>query len=235
MDNNSSNIFNEELQSKWEEIEEKRTQKLSELNEFKKINIFNSYQILNIDLNSLIHPTTDDSEFEDFCVLKYKELEQMKKNFDNSDNLFDNITSKSKFRRNKKKYDNIFKTADKTLTTDNKRNSNSKLKFNMEKLLDNFEDDSDISYNNSRKRNSYRNIEINREKQKNSFLNFDNENDNMLIINKTYEPSYKKYKGKNIKSNGVDGKDRIKNKLEENINYLNSIYPNSKSNNNFLK
>lgn len=76
IDNN--NPFNIELESKWSEIEQKTQEKINEKKESRRLGILNDFSIMRINLNSLIHPVDDISEFEDLCNLKIKQLEKIK-------------------------------------------------------------------------------------------------------------------------------------------------------------
>ena len=80
LDNNNS--INLELETKWNEIEQKAQEKINEKNESRRLSNLNDFSIMRINLNSLIHPIDDSSEFEDYCKLKIKQLEKIKQSID---------------------------------------------------------------------------------------------------------------------------------------------------------
>ena len=78
----TNNSINLELESKWNEIEQKTQEKMNEKNESRRLSNLNDFSIMRINLNSLIHPIDDSSEFEDYCKLKIKQLEKIKQSID---------------------------------------------------------------------------------------------------------------------------------------------------------
>ena len=81
IDNSNENNINEELEIKWKEIEDVAQQKINKNKESIKLNFLNSFALMRINLNSLIHPT-DDSEFENYCNIKIRNLDkQLNKEF----------------------------------------------------------------------------------------------------------------------------------------------------------
>ena len=85
LDNNNS--INLELESKWNEIEQKAQEKINEKNESRRLSNLNDFSIMRINLNSLIHPIDDSSEFEDYCKLKINQLEKIKQSIDKTTNI----------------------------------------------------------------------------------------------------------------------------------------------------
>jgi hypothetical protein len=86
LDDNNNNI-NLELESKWNEIEQKAQEKINEKNESRRLSNLNDFSIMRINLNSLIHPIDDSSEFEDYCKLKINQLEKIKQSIDKTTNI----------------------------------------------------------------------------------------------------------------------------------------------------
>ena len=86
-----NNTINQELESKWREIEKSTQEKIKKLNEVKRLNDLNDFSIMRIDLNSLVHPIDDSSDFEDYCKYKIKQLEKMKQSIDTSPNFSKNL------------------------------------------------------------------------------------------------------------------------------------------------
>lgn len=87
IENNSINL---ELENRWNEIEEITQQKINKNNESRKLNDLNEYSIMKIDLNSLIHPIEEDSEFEEYCKFKIKQLDKLKNKINLSSNYSGN-------------------------------------------------------------------------------------------------------------------------------------------------
>ena len=89
IENNHENNINEELEIRWKEIEDITEQKLNKNRESKKLNFLNSFALMRINLNSLIH-SVDDSEFQNYCNLKIRNL----------DNQLNSIQIKSNYNSN---------------------------------------------------------------------------------------------------------------------------------------
>ena len=81
-ENNNSEIdliFNDNLEAKWKEIEERQLKKKkNEINKKNEdySNLENKFKILKMDLNKLIHE--NDNEFENFVISKINDLELLK-------------------------------------------------------------------------------------------------------------------------------------------------------------
>lgn len=86
------NYFNEELETKWNEIDKTREKKINKIYKDKNQNDLNNFSIIKINLKSLIHPIEESSDFEEYCHLKIRQLEaikQMHKGYlNNNPNIF---------------------------------------------------------------------------------------------------------------------------------------------------
>ena len=285
-----NNIINQELESKWREIEKNTQEKIKKLNEAKRLNDLNDFSIMRIDLNSLVHPIDDSSDFEDYCKYKIKQLEKMKQSIDTSpnfsknlitfgfnknDNTNININSNSNDLKsllfdkdNEKENESNFKKNGKFTLNDliqMNKNQNSKTKLDLRNLFDiidntndtnkssiinnvnNFENLDNIKNNSGNRIVNKFNQRLNIKRP--TFLNEDNEqiiNRNNKGINLTQKNknNYSKYKryfesnssiNNNYRTNRNiinQNKSGIKSKIEENYNYLYSLYPNLRSKNN---
>jgi hypothetical protein len=276
MNNNQINLYlennsiNEELETKWKEIEQTTKQKISKADESKKLNNLNDFSIMRIDLNSLIHPMDDSSEFEDYCQLKIKQLEKIKQSFDNSHNNNMNIIT---FGLNKPDNINTNNSSIKSfLKEDNENETNIKKNWkyslndiieinrnkNQKKKLD-FKNILDMMDNNDNNPNSFenRNIKGNQPDNNSIFNRFNailsqkrptflksnddkivEQKNNIFINTQKNKPSYHKFKY-SFDSNAIStnnyrmNKNKnnnmgIKSKIEDNYNYLYSLYPNIK-------
>ena len=87
-----NNSFNSELESKWNEIEEEKEQKLNKNKKYSKYNNLGDFSIMRINLNSLIHPIDDFSEFEEYCKLKIKKLDKIRNKIDKN-NINSNLSN----------------------------------------------------------------------------------------------------------------------------------------------
>ena len=285
-----NNTINQELESKWREIEKSTQEKIKKLNEVKRLNDLNDFSIMRIDLNSLVHPIDDSSDFEDFCKYKIKQLEKMKQSIDTSpnfsknlitfgfnknDNTNININSNSNDLKsllfdkdNEEENESNFKKNGKFTLNDliqMNKNQNSKTKLDLRNLFDiidntndtnkssiinnvnNFENLDNIKNNSGNRIVNKFNQRLNIKRP--TFLNEDNEqiiNRNNKGINLTQKNknNYSKYK-RSFESNSSinnnyrtnrniinQNKSGIKSKIEENYNYLYSLYPNLRSKNN---
>ena len=267
IDNNK--IINLELESKWNEIEEKTQQKLNKSKESRKLNNLNEFSIMRINLNSLIHPIDDSFEFEDYCNQKIKQLERKKQSIDirpiynkNNKNIItfgegqtDNIN------KNGNNYNaKSFLRIDDNENTSYTLNTNSKKKIDIKKIFDLIDNNNSIDNNKStiiNKVNNFDNIKIleknsekrmvnnlveKLDKKRPSFLKEDFDNFNNKIkkyISNTQKNGsiYNKYKeftgnNTNFSSNylfrqNINNPNNIgiKSKIEDNYNYLYSLFP----------
>lgn len=87
-----NNSFNSELESKWNEIEEEKEQKLNKNKKYSKYNNLGDFSIMRINLNSLIHPIDDFSEFEEYCKLEIKKLDKIRNKIDKN-NINSNLSN----------------------------------------------------------------------------------------------------------------------------------------------
>ena len=101
----NENNINEELETKWKEIDELTQQKIQNNKESRKLNCLNNFAIMRINLNSLIHPMDDSSEFENYCNIKMKQLDKMLNSFENDSKYNSNLISFSS-NNNERKYNN---------------------------------------------------------------------------------------------------------------------------------
>ena len=198
MNNNQINLYlennsiNEELESKWKEIEQKTKQKIYKTNESKKLNNLNDFSIMRIDLSSLIHPINDSSEFEDYCQLKVNQLEKIKQSFGYSqnynmnlltfgfnkpDNTNTNNSSLKSFLKEDNENDLFIKKKEKYSLNDlieTNKNKNLKKKLDIKNLLD-------LMDNNDNDNDNNQNYSPNSIENRN---NKGNQLDNNNIINK---------------------------------------------------
>ena len=147
-------MVNEELESKWKEIEQITKQKIQKTNESKKLNNLNDFPIMRIDLSSLIHPIDDSSEFEDYCKLKVNQLEKIKQSFGGShdysmnlitfgfnkpENINTNNTSLKSFLKEDNENDIFNKKSRKSSLNDLieiNKNKNMKKQLNIKNIMD---------------------------------------------------------------------------------------------------
>jgi len=202
IDNSNENNINEELEIKWKEIEDVAQQKINKNKESIKLNFLNSFALMRINLNSLIHPT-DDSEFENYCNIKIRNLYKQLNSLHNDSNYNSNILtfiSNNIERKNK-------------ITTES----------NIKSFLKPDNDDSDNKSINKYKRYTLNElIELNKnQKTKKRKLDynkifdkaFSTNNDNN-INNKTF--SYNTYNKNDYEDDSYEKRlDRFENKLNE--------------------
>jgi len=271
IENNHENNINEELEIRWKEIEDITEQKLNKNRESKKLNFLNSFALMRINLNSLIH-SVDDSEFQNYCNLKIRNLDkqlnsiQIKSNYNSNykSNIFEYISNNFET-KNKINTDSNIKSF---LKPDNDESENQilnkfkryslnelielnknqkfkKRKLDYNKILDTaFSINNDNNLNNKTfSYNTYNNNydDDTYEKKLNKFENKLNEIKNSFLKNdKTIITTISNNKNKNDFKNEIFSRGynttknktidniRIKNKIEENLNYLNKLYPNKK-------
>ena len=258
IENTHENNINEELEIRWKEIEDITEQKINKNKESKKLNFLNSFALMRINLNSLIHPTND-SEFENYCNLKKRNLDKqlnslkinsnynsniltyISNNFETKNKLNTDSNIKSFLKSDNDESGNQFKRYSlNELIELNKNQKSKKRKLDYNKILDTvFNANNDNNYNNKTfSYNTYNNFDddtyekkLNRFESKlneikNSFLKNDktiittisnnNKND---FKNEIFSGGYNTTKNKTIENV------RVKNKIEENLNYLNKLYP----------
>lgn len=202
IDNSNENNINEELEIKWKEIEDVARQKINKNKESIKLNFLNSFALMRINLNSLIHPT-DDSEFENYCNIKIRNLDKQLNSLHNNSNNNSNILT---FISN-------------NIERKNKINTES----NIKSFLKPDNDDSDNKSINKYKRYTLNElIELNKnQKTKKRKLDynkifdkaFSTNNDNNLN-NKTF--SYNTYNKNDYEDDSYEKRlDRFENKLNE--------------------
>ena len=274
-----NNSFNSELESKWNEIEEEKEQKLNKNKKYSKYNNLGDFSIMRINLNSLIHPIDDFSEFEEYCKIKIKTLDKIKNKIDknninsNLNNInLDKIKLKSFLKTDnidfidndshiyKKKKESVIDkdikpkkelNAHKLVEMrDNNINNKSSI-INIANSFENFNISKNKSDNNLLMINNL-SKKLNNQKKTQSFLKpdddiaiLDNNNGNLFTCkNESLNNKYKQYFDNNnsfninnnfsnkyfrYKKNKNNNKNfEIKNKIEENINYLYNLYPNLK-------
>ena len=78
----NENIINEELERKWKEIEDTTQEKINKNKESRKLNNLNDFAIMRINLNSLIHPIDEISEFDNYCDIKLRQLDKQLNEFE---------------------------------------------------------------------------------------------------------------------------------------------------------
>ena len=105
IESSNENIINEELETKWKEIEEITQQKINKNKESRKLNNLNNFSIMRINLNSLIHPKDTSSEFENYCNLKIRQLDKQLKELEYNSNYNSNLLSFTS-NNNNRKYNN---------------------------------------------------------------------------------------------------------------------------------
>ena len=202
IDNSNENNINEELDIKWKEIEDVAQQKINKNKESIKLNFLNSFALMRINLNSLIHPT-DDSEFENYCNIKIRNLDKQLNSLHNDSNYNSNILtfiSNNIERKNK-------------ITTES----------NIKSFLKPDNDDSDNKSINKYKRYTLNElIELNKnQKTKKRKLDYNkifdkayNTNNDNNINNKTF--SYNTYNKNDYEDDSYEKRlDRFENKLNE--------------------
>ncbi len=230
--------FNNNLELKWKEIEEKQLNRKKNI-QFNKTdnninsNLENKFPILKIDLKKLIH--VNDNEFENFVISKINDLELLKsqknknhnktKKIGNTINIINNSSKTFLKERNEEIINqNKKKTIDELINDDNQ---NSKVKKTMDTIFTMINDGKEL------------NIE---EIQNNNNNNISNSNKNVLFIKdesksflKKEEEKKKERKKKTINNNNLneEKKSRTKkgilNKIDENYKYLYKLYPNMKN------
>ena len=105
IESSNENIINEELETKWKEIEEITQQKINKNKESRKLNNLNNYSIMRINLNSLIHQKDTSSEFENYCNLKIRQLDKQLKELEYNSKYNSNLLSFTS-NNNNMKYNN---------------------------------------------------------------------------------------------------------------------------------
>ncbi len=264
------------LESKWNEIEQKTKQKINKTNESKKLNNLNDFAIMRINLNSLVHPLDDTSDFEDFCQTKIKQLEKVKKSIDHPHNYGNNLIT---FGFNKVDNINTNNNIKSFLKDDNENEIYTKKngKYSLDDLIEinknqkklDFKNLMDMmDYNDNNKSsiinipNNFENRNIKNNPSDNNILNIFSSNlskksptflksdngrviekkNNLLSYTQKNTKSFHKYKNSFENNNITNRMNKninnfgIKNKIEENYNYLYSLYPNIKRRqNNIIK
>lgn len=229
-ENNNSEIdliFNDNLEAKWKEIEERQlNKKKNEINKKNEdySNLENKFKILKMDLNKLIHE--NDNEFENFVISKINDLELLKSEKNRKKNKPQKIGGQLNFINN----------SSKTFLKENKDNLNNK-KVSLDDLLNNNDNQ---SYKVKETMNSIFSM-INQGKESNieEITNNNNIKNNDDLFNKDDTKSFlkkddeKKEKKKKVNKEKIivkeekkEKKKRILNKIEENYKYLYKLYPN---------
>ena len=98
----SENIINEELETRWKEIEDETFEKINKNKESIKLNNLNNFTIMRINLDSLIHPIDEISEFEDYCNLKIKQLDKQLNEIEKNSKYNSDLINFSTINYNKK-------------------------------------------------------------------------------------------------------------------------------------
>jgi len=265
IENIHENNINEELEIRWKEIEDFTEQKINKNRESKKLNFLNSFALMRINLNSLIHPI-DDSEFESYCNIKIKNLDRqlnslkinsnynshynsnilayISNNFETKNKINSDSNIKSFLKPDNDETENQILNKFKRYSLNEllELNKNQKLKqrkLDYNKILDTaFSINNDNNINNKTfSYNTYNNYDDDTyEKKLNRFENKLNEIKNTFLKNdktiiSTISNNKNDFKneifsrGYNTTKNKTIDNIRIKNKLEENMNYLNKLYP----------
>jgi hypothetical protein len=177
-----NNSFNSELESKWNEIEEEKEQKLNKNKKYSKYNNLGDFSIMRINLNSLIHPIDDFSEFEEFCKLKIKKLDKMRNKIDKNNinsNLFNINLDKIKLKSFLKTDNNYF--IDNNSHTYNKKkesvidkNINPKKELKVHKLVEIIDHDINNKSSIINIANCFENFNISKNKSDNNLLMINN-------------------------------------------------------------
>ena len=202
IDNSNENNINEELEIKWKEIEDVARQKINKNKESIKLNFLNSFALMRINLNSLIHPT-DDSEFENYCNIKIMNLDKQLNSLHNDSNYNSNILtfiSKNIERKNKIATESNIKSFLKPDNDDSDNKSINKYKrYTLNELIE-------LNKNQKTKK---RKLDYNKIFDK----AFSTNNDNNLN-NKTF--SYNTYNKNDYEDDSYEKRlDRFENKLNE--------------------
>ena len=202
IDNSNENNINEELEIKWKEIEDVAQQKINKNKESIKLNFLNSFALMRINLNSLIHPT-DDSEFENYCNIKIRNLDKQLNSLYNDSNYNSNILtfiSKNIERKNKIATESNIKSFLKPDNDDSDNKSINKYKrYTLNELIE-------LNKNQKTKK---RKLDYNKIFDK----AFSTNNDNNLN-NKTF--SYNTYNKNDYEDDSYEKRlDRFENKLNE--------------------
>ena len=98
----SDNIINDELETRWKEIEDETFEKINKNKESIKLNNLNNFTIMRINLDSLIHPIDEISEFEDYCNLKIKQLDKQLNEIEKNSKYNSDLINFSTINYNKK-------------------------------------------------------------------------------------------------------------------------------------
>ena len=230
---------------------------------------------MRINLNSLIHPTDDISEFENYCNLKIRHLDkylnslEMNSNYNSNINIYvsnkfdrkinnndsniksflkpDDDESDSVFNYNKfKKY-----TLNELIEINNTKNKKTKRKIDYNKLFEEKNNNEEI-YNNKTfsyntkdkndKEDAFDRFESKLNEIKNTFLKKDKNitiTNNNLYSTKERNKKHKfnlelqndyNFRGYNTTKNKTIDNVGIKNKIDDNYNYLYSLYPTLRKN-----
>ena len=193
---NNINI-NEELENKWKEIDDLTLQKIKKNKESRQLNNLNNFAIMRINLNSLIHPTDDISEFENYCNLKIRHLDkylnslEMNSNYNSNINIYVSNKFDRKINNNDSNIKSFLKPDDDE--SDSIFNYNKFKKYTLNEL---------IEINNTKNKKTKRKIDYNK-------LFEEKSNNEEIYNNKTFS-----YNTKN-KNDKEDAYDRFENKLNE--------------------
>jgi len=174
-----NNIFNSELESKWNEIEEEKEQKLNKNKKFSKYNNLGDFSIMRINLNSLIHPIDDFSEFEEYCKLKIKKLDKIRNKIDKNNinsNLynisFDKIKLKSFLKTDNTDFiDNDSNIYNKKKESNIDNDFNPKKKLNVHNLVEIIDNDINNKSSIINIGNCFEKFNISKNKSDNNLLN----------------------------------------------------------------
>ena len=98
----NENIINEELERKWKEIEDTTQEKINKNKESRKLNNLNDFAIMRINLNSLIHPIDEISEFDNYCDIKLRQLDKQLNEFEKNSKYNSDLINFSSYNCNKK-------------------------------------------------------------------------------------------------------------------------------------
>ena len=140
-ESSNENNINEELETKWKEIEEITLQKINKNRESRKLNNLNNFTIMRINLNSLIHSNDDLSEFENYCNLKIRQLDKQLNTLENNSKYNSNLISfvqNNNERKNNNDNNNVksFLKPDDDDLEDNISHNNNYKKYNLDELIE---------------------------------------------------------------------------------------------------
>jgi len=193
-----NNCFNSELESKWNEIEEEKEQKLNKNKKYSKYNNLGDFSIMRINLNSLIHPIDDFSEFEEYCKQKIKKLDKIRNKIDKN-NINSNLSNINLDKIKLKSFlrTDIIDINDNDLNIFNKKNESAidkdikpKKELNANKLFEILDNNINNKSSIINIANSFENLNISKNKSDN----------NLLMINNLAKKLDKQNKQKKTKS-----------------------------------